>query len=199
MLVAVGVRSACCMQMDVLAFRTQQNAAYHVDGSVLVNGVPPDLLQFRQSTAYVTQEDYLPVTETVRTTPPPVATRCLIKLKQDVSYLESSTMPPHGADVMPLHIVVWLIVRALVMAMFVDLQSQKTHITWHFVTPNHVIVRTRDASVRPQVRECLMFSAQLRLPSNMTTAEKSKRVDDVIEELVRPFSFAGHQMPRIVR
>ena len=31
-----------------------------------------------------------------------------------------------------------------------------------------------------------MFSAQLRLPSNMTTAEKSKRVDDLIEELVRP-------------
>lgn len=35
-----------------------------------------------------------------------------------------------------------------------------------------------------QVRECLVFSAQLRLPSNMTTAEKSLRVDSIIEELV---------------
>lgn len=31
-----------------------------------------------------------------------------------------------------------------------------------------------------------MFSAQLRLPGNLTTAEKSQKVDDVIEELVRP-------------
>ena len=29
-----------------------------------------------------------------------------------------------------------------------------------------------------------MFSAQLRLPSDMTTAEKSQRVDSIIEELV---------------
>jgi hypothetical protein len=36
-----------------------------------------------------------------------------------------------------------------------------------------------------QVRECLMFSAQLRLPGNLTTAEKAKQVDDILEELVR--------------
>ena len=43
-----------------------------------------------------------------------------------------------------------------------------------------------------------MFSAQLRLPSNMTTAEKSQRVDDIIEELVRPPALparGGHATP----
>lgn len=56
--------------MDVLAGRTQQNSQYHVEGVRTVNGLPPDPLTFRQSTAYVTQEDYLPVTETLR--PPPL-------------------------------------------------------------------------------------------------------------------------------
>lgn len=52
--------------MDVLAARKQANSTYQIDGTVLVNGAPPDSLRFRQSIAYVTQEDYLPVTETVR-------------------------------------------------------------------------------------------------------------------------------------
>jgi hypothetical protein len=36
-----------------------------------------------------------------------------------------------------------------------------------------------------QVKECLMFSAQLRLPSNLTTAEKNEKVNTIIDELVR--------------
>ena len=36
-----------------------------------------------------------------------------------------------------------------------------------------------------QVRECLMFSAQLRLPDSLSTVEKSKQVDIILEELVR--------------
>ena len=35
-----------------------------------------------------------------------------------------------------------------------------------------------------QVRECLMFSAQLRLPGDMTTADKKNQVDNILEELV---------------
>jgi hypothetical protein len=53
-------------QMDVLAGRTQQNSVYNIEGTVTVNVAPPDPLRFRQSTAYVTQQDYLPITETVR-------------------------------------------------------------------------------------------------------------------------------------
>lgn len=53
------------VQMDVLAGRTQQNSSYQVEGTVTVNGAPPEPLRFRQSIAYVTQEDFLPVTETV--------------------------------------------------------------------------------------------------------------------------------------
>jgi hypothetical protein len=34
------------------------------------------------------------------------------------------------------------------------------------------------------VRECLMFSAQLRLPDSLTQAERKKRVESIIAEMV---------------
>ena len=36
------------------------------------------------------------------------------------------------------------------------------------------------------VKECLMFSAQLRLPRSMSRAAKEARVDSILDELVRP-------------
>ena len=36
------------------------------------------------------------------------------------------------------------------------------------------------------VKECLMFSAQLRLPRSMPLKEKEARVNSILDELVRP-------------
>jgi ABC-type multidrug transport system ATPase subunit len=38
------------------------------------------------------------------------------------------------------------------------------------------------------VRECLMFSAQLRMPANVSAQERRKQVESTIEELVRTFA-----------
>lgn len=86
--------------MDLLAGRLQNASKMDIGGEVLINDEPIDFASFRKASAYVTQEDSLPPTETVR--------------------------------------------------------------------------------------ECLMFSAQLRLPSQLTRAERTKRVDSIIDELVRP-------------
>lgn len=37
------------------------------------------------------------------------------------------------------------------------------------------------------VRECLMFSAQLRLSSGLTNAQRRHRVDSILDELVRHY------------
>jgi ABC-type multidrug transport system ATPase subunit len=88
--------------MDVLAARIHTNSEISIEGEVLVNNEPVDFQRFRHSIGYVTQDDYLLPTETVR--------------------------------------------------------------------------------------ECLMFSAQLRMPANVSAQERRKQVESTIEELVRTFA-----------
>lgn len=53
--------------MDVLAGRLQHQSQLTIDsGEVLVNNAPIDFQRFRHSVGYLTQEDYLSPTETVR-------------------------------------------------------------------------------------------------------------------------------------
>ena len=58
---------------------------------------------------------------------------------------------------------------------------------------NHAAFRKASAYVQQEdhlpptetVRECLMFSAQLRLPGSLSTEQQRQRVDSIIDELVR--------------
>jgi ABC-type multidrug transport system ATPase subunit len=53
--------------MDVLAGRLRHQSQVTIDaGEVLVNNAPIQLQRFRHSVGYLTQDDYLPPTETVR-------------------------------------------------------------------------------------------------------------------------------------
>ena len=54
-----------------------------------------------------------------------------------------------------------------------------------FRRANAYVQQQDDLPPTETVRECLMFSAQLRLPGHLTQAERRERVDAILGELVR--------------